>query len=87
MAKKQSSEEALNQLLEQILGRDFFDSLSKTNVDSKIIIEKSIVLIKEEYTYALSLQAECAPDAKSMIIRAKRKLDSLESLLTLSKLM
>ena len=62
------------------------DSLNIINANSKTRIEKCIALTNEEYSYALSLQADCVPDSKRMIIQAKKKLEGLEALLTLSKL-
>ena len=81
-----SSEQAFNQLLLQIVGKKLIDSLNMINVDSKTRIEKCIALTNEEYSYALSLQADCVPDSKRMIVQAQKKLESLEALLTLSKL-
>ena len=80
------SEQAFNQLLLQIVGKKLIDSLNMINADSKTRIEKCIALTNEEYSYALSLQADCVPDSKRMIIQAKKKLEGLEALLTLSKL-
>ena len=80
------SEQAFNQLLLQIAGKKLIDSLNMINVDSKTKIEKCIVLTNEEYSYALSLQADCVPDSKRMIIQAQKRLEGLEALLTLSKL-
>ena len=47
---------------------------------------KCIAYTSEEYSYALSLQADCVPDSKRMIIRAQKRLESLNLLLTLAKL-
>ena len=80
------SEQAFNQLLLQIVGTKLIDSLNMINADSKTRIEKCITLTNEEYSYALSLQADCVPDSKRMIIQAQKKLEGLEALLTLSKL-
>ena len=68
------------------MGKKLIDSLNMINVDSKTRIEKCIALTNEEYSYALSLQADCVPDSKRMIVQAQKKLESLEALLTLSKL-
>ena len=43
------------------------------NFDSKLIIEKSVELIKEEYSFALSLQALFVQDSKRMISQTQRK--------------
>ena len=80
------SKEAFNQLLLQIAGKKLLDSINMINVDSKIRIEKCIALTNEEYSYALSLQADCVPDSNRMIIQAQKRLEGLEALLTLSKL-
>ena len=80
------SEQAFNQLLLQIAGKKLIDSLNMIDSDSKSKIEKCIAITYEEYSYALSLQADCVPDSKRMIIQAQKKLESLNSLLTLAKL-
>ena len=79
------SDQALNQLLLQIAGNKLLDSINVINADLKTRIEKCISLTNEEYSYALSLQADCVPDSKRMIIQAQKRLDALEALLTLSK--
>ena len=80
------SEKAFNQLLLQIAGKKLLDSINMDSADSKSKIEKCIACIHEEYSYALSLQADCVPDSKRMIIQAQKKLESLNSLLILAKL-
>ncbi len=80
------SEQALNQLLLQIAGKKLIDSLNMIDSDSKSKIEKCIAITNEEYSYALSLQADCVPDSKRMIIQAQKRLESLNSLLNLAKL-
>ena len=81
-----SSEKAFNQLLLLIVGKNFIDNLNMINSDSKSKIEKCIALTNEEYSYALSLQVDCVPDAKRMMIQAQKRLESLEALRILSKL-
>ena len=81
-----SSEKAFNQLLLQIVGKNFIDNLNMINSDSKSKIEKCIACTNEEYSYALSLQADCVPDSKRMIIQAQKRLESLNALLTLARL-
>ena len=66
------SEQAFNQLLLQIAGKKLIDSLYMIDSDSKSKIEKCISITNEEYSYALSLQADCVPDSKRMIIQAKK---------------
>ena len=80
------SEQAFNQLLLQIVGTKLIDSLNMIDSDSKSKIEKCIAITNEEYSYALSLQADCVPDSKRMIIQAQKRLESLNSLLNLAKL-
>ena len=80
------SEEAFNQILLQIAGKNLLDSNNMINADSKTKIEKCIALTKEEYSYALSLQADCVPESKRMIIQVQKRLEGLNALLTLSKL-
>tara|TARA_S200000501_G_C20303898_1_gene517069 strand:- start:59 stop:319 length:261 start_codon:yes stop_codon:yes gene_type:complete len=79
-------EEAFNQILLQIAGKKLIDTINMIDADSKTRIEKCIELTNEEYSYALSLQADCVPDSKRMIIQAQKRLEGLEALLTLSKL-
>ena len=80
------SEQAFNQLLLQIAGKKLIDSLNMIDSDSKSKIEKCIAITNEEYSYALSLQVDCVPDSKRMIIQAQKRLESLNSLLILAKL-
>ena len=80
------SKQAFNQLLLQIAGKKLIDSLNMIDSDLKSKIEKCITITNEEYSYALSLQADCVPDSKRMIIQAKKRLEGLEALLTLAKL-
>ena len=80
------SEQAFNQLLLQIVGTKLIDSLNMIDSDSKSKIEKCIAITNEEYSYALSLQADCVPDSKRMINQTQKRLERLNSLLTLAKL-
>ena len=59
------------------------DSINMINSYAISKIEKCIPCTNEEYSYALSLQADCVPDSKIMI---KKRLETLNSLLTLAKL-
>ncbi len=68
------------------MGTKLIDSLNMFDSDSKSKIEKCIAITNEEYSHALSLQADCVPDSKRMIIQAQKRLESLNSLLTLAKL-
>ena len=56
------------------------------NSDAKSKIEKCIGGTNEDYSYALSLQAVFVPDSIRMIIQAQKRLESLNSLLTLANL-
>ena len=80
------SEEAFNQLLLQIAGKKLLNSINMINSDTKSKIDKCIGCTNEDYSYALSPQADCVPDSKRMIIQAQKRLESLNSLLTLAKL-
>ena len=80
------SEDAFNRLLLQIAGKKLLDSINVNTADSKTKIERCIALTNEEYSYAISLQADCVPDSKRMIIQAKKRIEGLEALLILSKL-
>ena len=68
------SEEALDHLLLQIAGKKLLDSINMINSDAKSKIEKCIAWTNEDYSYALSLQADCIPDSKRMIIQAQKKI-------------
>ena len=68
------------------MGKNFIDNLNMINSDSKSKIKKCIACTNEEYSYALSLQADCVPDAKRLIIQAQKRLEGLEALLILSEL-
>ena len=81
-----SSEQAFNQLLLQIAGKKLLDSINMINADSKKKIQRCIALTNEEYSYAISLQADCVPDSKRMMMQAKKRIEGLEALLILSKL-
>ena len=80
------SQEAFNQLLLQIAGKKLLDSINMIDTELISKIEKCISLTNEEYSYALSLHADCVPDSKRMIIQTQNKLKSLNSLLILAKL-
>ena len=73
------SKEAFDHLLLQIVGKKLLDSINMINSDAKSKIEKCIACTNEEYAYALSLQADCVPDSKRMIIQAQKRLESLNS--------
>tara|TARA_Y100000991_G_scaffold181930_1_gene144948 strand:- start:413 stop:595 length:183 start_codon:yes stop_codon:yes gene_type:complete len=56
------------------------------NAHTKIRIEKCIALTNEEYSYAMSLQAVSVPESKRKIIESQKRLEGLEALITISKL-
>ena len=58
--------------------KKLLDSINMINYDAKSKIE--------EYSYALSMQTDCVPDSKRMIIQAQKRLESQNSLMTLAKL-
>ena len=68
------------------MGKKLLDNINRIKSDAKSKIEKFIACANEDYSYALSLQADCVPDSKRMIIQAQKRLESLNSLLTLAKL-
>ena len=80
------SEEIFYQILLRIAGKKLLDNIIVIDTDLKTKIEKCIALTNEEYSYALSLQADCVPDSNRMIIQTQKRLEGLEALLTLSKL-
>ena len=71
------SEQAFNQLLLQIAGKKLIDSINMVDSDAKSKIEKCFACTNEDYSYALSLQADCVPDSKRMIIQAQKRLERL----------
>ena len=79
------SEEAFNQILLQIAGKKLLDNINVINTDLKTKIEKCIALTNEEYSYALSMQADCVPDSNRTIIQTQKRMECLEALLTISK--
>ena len=80
------SEQAFNQLLLQIVGTKLIDSLNMIDSDSKSKIEKCIAITNEEYSYALSLQADCVPDSKRMIIQATKKIRKSQLIVDFSEI-
>ena len=66
------SEKAFNQILLQVVGKKLLDSINIINADSKSKIEKCIVCTNKEYSYALSMQADCVPDSRRMIIQSQK---------------
>ena len=52
----------------QLAGKKLLDSINIINSDEKSKIEKCISCTNEEYSYSLSLQVDCVPDSKRMII-------------------
>ena len=70
-------EEAFNQILLRIAGKKLPDSINMINSDARSKIEKCIACTIEDYSYKLSLQADCVQDSKRMIIQAKKRLESL----------
>ena len=80
------SKDAFNKLLLQIVDKKVFYSINMINAHTKIRIEKCIALTNEEYSYEMSLQADSVPDFKRMIIESQKRLEGLEVLITISKL-
>ena len=54
------------------MGKKLFNSINIINTDSKSKIEKCISCTNEEYSYSLSLRADCVPDSRRMIIQSKK---------------
>ena len=86
MVLKNLQLEAINYILSLIIEKDLFDKTE--NLRENIIerLEKCVQLTKSEFSEAQSLQADCVPDARGMIIRAQKKLKGLESLIILANL-
>ena len=79
------SEEAFDQVVLKISGKKLLDSINMINFDAISKIEKCVACNNEEYSYVLSLQADCVPDSKRMIIQAQKRVESLNLFLTLAK--
>ena len=80
------SKDAFNNLLLQIVDKKVLYSINMINAHTKIRIEKCIALTNEEYSYAMSLQAVSVADFKRIIIESQKRLEGLEALITISKL-
>ena len=78
--------DAVTHILSIIVEQDLFDETE--NLRENIIqrLKKCIQLTKSEFSEAQSLQADCVPEARAMIIRAHKKLNGLESLIVLANL-
>ena len=78
--------DSVTYLLSMIIEKDLFDKTE--NLRENIIerLEKCVQLAKSEISEAQSLQADCVPDSRGMIIRAQKKLKGLESLIILANL-
>ena len=83
---KNLQHDAVYNILSILVEKDIFDKTE--NLRENIIerLEKCIQLTKSEFSEALSLQADCVPEARGMIIRAQKKLKGLESLIVLANL-
>tara|TARA_Y100000589_G_scaffold279999_1_gene276198 strand:- start:184 stop:447 length:264 start_codon:yes stop_codon:yes gene_type:complete len=86
MALKNLQYDAVTNILSILVEKDLFESTE--NLRENIIerIEKCIQLTKSEFSKAQSLQADCVPEARGMIIRSQKKLKGLESLIVLANL-
>ena len=83
---RQTAERAINQLLSLIVGTKFAKQTDSLKNEPIARLKKCIELTLNEYSDAVSLQADCVPDAQRMIAQAQRKLDSLNSLTILANL-
>ena len=86
MVLKNLQHDAVTHILSIIVEKDLFDRTD--NLRENIIerLEKCVQLTKSEFSEAQSLQADCVPEARGMIIRAQKKLKGLESLTVLANL-
>ena len=86
MELKNLQHDAVTYILSTIVEKDLFDRTE--NLRENIIerLEKCVQFTKSEFSEAQSLQADCVPESRGMIIRAQKKLKGLESLIILAKL-
>ena len=86
MVFKNLQNDAVTHILSIIVEKDLFDSTE--NLRENIIerLEKCVQITKSEFSEAQSLQADCVPEARGMLIRAQKKLKGLESLVVLANL-
>ena len=86
MVLKNLQYEAVTHILSIIIEKDLFDKTE--NLTENIIerLEKCVQLTKSQFSEAQSLQADCVPEARGMMIRAQKKLKGLESLTVLANL-
>ena len=86
MVLKNLQHDAVTHILSIIVEKDLFDKTE--NLRENIIerLAKCVQLTKSDFSEAQSLQADCVPEARGMIIRAQKKLKGLESLTVLANL-
>ena len=86
MALNNLQHDAITYILSIVVEKDIFDRTE--NLRENIIerLEKCVQFTKSEFSEAQSLQADCVPEARGMIIRAQKKLKGLESLIVLANL-
>ena len=78
--------DSVTNLLSIIVEKDLFDKTENLRGNIFERLEKCVQLTKSEFSEAQSLQADCVPEARGMIIRAQKKLKGLESLIVLANL-
>jgi len=86
MVLKNQQHDAATYILSIIVEKDLFDRTDKLRENIIERLEKCVQLTKSEFSEAQSLQADCVPEARAMIIRAHKKLKGLESLIVLANL-
>ena len=84
--KKHSKDKAINQLISSIVGLKLAKQTENLNSDPINRLEICMQLVINEYSEAISLQSDCVPDANRMISQIQKRLDSLNSLSVLLKI-
>ena len=83
---KESLDNSFEKLLYFIAEKKVFDQTKNLKLDHTKRIEKCIEIIKNDYSEAISLQADCVPDSYRMIALNNRKLEALQSLFHIAQI-
>ena len=86
MVLKNPQHDAVTYILSFIVEKDLFDKTENLRDNINKRLEKCVQVTKSDFSEAQSLQADCVPEARRMIIRAQKKLKGLESLILLVNL-
>ena len=85
-SEKETAKQAIGQLSSAIVGHQSLKNSEDLELTLDQRLKRSIENTMAEYAHANSLLHDCAPDARRMVAEAQRKLDSLNSLVVLAKM-